>query len=212
MNAKNIYPDLFPETLLVAIEGEQVFTTSLKVAEYFEKRHTHVLRAVESLLDASNFGRTSNKNKEGDETKIGLISDKKNEEDKRKIAPISDEVSAFFEANFELSVYVDNRNRKKPMYKMTEEGFALLAMGFTGQKAFEWKIQFLNAFRAMERQLQERNNRWMRVIDQVRPSLRPVVEGTEQNLSRAEIAERIGKSVNSVTYYRRRGRQFEVLH
>ena len=67
MNAKNIYPDLFPETLLVAIEGEQVFTTSLKVAEYFEKRHTHVLRAVESLLDASNFGRTSNKKKEGDE-------------------------------------------------------------------------------------------------------------------------------------------------
>ena len=180
MNAKITHPDLFPETLLVNIEGEQVFTTSLKVAAHFEKNHRDVIRQIKA--------------------------------DERKIALISNENANFFKANFELSFYIDKANRKKPMYKMTHDGFALLAMGFTGQKALEWKIQFLNAFREMERQLQERNNRWVRVIDQVRPSLRPVVEGTEQNLSRAEIAERIGKSVNSVTYYRRRGRQFEVLH
>ena len=211
MNAKITHPDLFPETLLVNIDGEQVFTTSLKVAAHFEKNHQHVMRQIRTL-GASNFGRTSNKNNEGGERKIASTSGKKDEGDESKIGHISDEVSAFLAANFELSVYVDKWNRKKPMYKMTEEGFALLAMGFTGQKALEWKIHFLNAFREMERQLNERNNRWVRVIDQVRPSLRPVVEGTEQNLSRAEIAERIGKSVNSVTYYRRRGRQFEVLH
>ncbi|MBK8638052.1 MAG: Rha family transcriptional regulator [Chromatiaceae bacterium] len=42
--------DLFPETLLVSCEDDRVFTTSLQVAEHFHKRHTHVLRAVESLL------------------------------------------------------------------------------------------------------------------------------------------------------------------
>lgn len=181
MNAKITHPDLFPETLLVNIEGEQVFTTSLKVAEYFGKNHDKVMRQIRAL-----------------EKQISLA-----------IIGESDEFSL---RNFAQSDYKNTRGKTYPMYKMTEEGFALLAMGFTGQKALEWKIQFLNAFRDMERQLQERNNRWVRVIDQVRPSLRPVVEGTEQNLSRAEIAERIGKSVNSVTYYRRRGRQFEVLH
>ena len=36
--------DLFPETLLVSCEHDRVFTTSLKIAEHFRKRHQHVLR------------------------------------------------------------------------------------------------------------------------------------------------------------------------
>ena len=43
-------PTSSPETLLVSCEHDRVFTTSLKIAEHFRKRHTHVLRAVESLL------------------------------------------------------------------------------------------------------------------------------------------------------------------
>lgn len=33
---------------------------------------------------------------------------------------------------------------------MTRDGFALMAMGFTGHAALKWKVRFLNAFRAME--------------------------------------------------------------
>jgi Rha family phage regulatory protein len=33
---------------------------------------------------------------------------------------------------------------------MTKDGFVLLAMGFTGKIALEWKIKFINAFNAME--------------------------------------------------------------
>lgn len=189
MNAKIVFPDLFPETLLVTVEGEQVFTTSLKVAEYFGKNHRHVLRAIRELikqLSLPNFGQRM---------------DGENEFSLRNFA----------QRKYQY-VTAKNQKREAEMFLISHDGFALLAMGFTGQKALEWKVQFLNAFREMERQLQERNNRWVRVIDQVRPSLRPVVEGTEQNLSRTEIAERIGKSVNSVTYYRGRARRFEVLH
>lgn len=35
-------------------------------------------------------------------------------------------------------------------YEMTRDGFTLLAMGFTGKKAMEWKIKFIEAFNAME--------------------------------------------------------------
>lgn len=38
-------------------------------------------------------------------------------------------------------------------YEMTRDGFTLLAMGFTGKKAIEWKIKFIEAFRAMENKL-----------------------------------------------------------
>lgn len=39
---------------------------------------------------------------------------------------------------------------------MTRDGFALVVMGFTGKKAMEWKIKFLEAFNAMEAELRVR--------------------------------------------------------
>ncbi|MDR3087973.1 MAG: Rha family transcriptional regulator [Azoarcus sp.] len=42
--------DLFPETLLVETEGSRVYTTSLKVAEHFGKRHKNVLQSIQKLL------------------------------------------------------------------------------------------------------------------------------------------------------------------
>lgn len=52
---------------------------------------------------------------------------------------------------------VEGNNKRYPMYYMNRDGFALLAMGFTGKKAIEWKVQYINAFNAMEAALKERN-------------------------------------------------------
>ncbi|WP_246033004.1 Rha family transcriptional regulator [Falsirhodobacter xinxiangensis] len=35
-------------------------------------------------------------------------------------------------------------------YEMTRDGYSMLVMGFTGEKAMEWKIRFLEAFNKME--------------------------------------------------------------
>lgn len=40
-------------------------------------------------------------------------------------------------------------------YEMDRDGFSLLAMGFTGPKALEWKLKFLEAFRRMEEALNQ---------------------------------------------------------
>lgn len=40
--------------------------------------------------------------------------------------------------------------RKDPAYRITRDGFTLLAMGFTGKEAMHWKIAYLNAFNKME--------------------------------------------------------------
>ena len=40
-----------------------------------------------------------------------------------------------------------------PAYRMTRDGFTLLAMGFTGKEAMQWKVAYLTAFNQMEAQL-----------------------------------------------------------
>ncbi|WP_320008120.1 Rha family transcriptional regulator [Maridesulfovibrio sp.] len=63
----------------------------------------------------------------------------------------------FSERNFApTSIDVAQPNggtRKERSFNMTRDGFSLLAMGFTGHKAMEWKIKFLEAFNAMEARL-----------------------------------------------------------
>ncbi|AAR04648.1 putative antirepressor [Lactobacillus phage Lc-Nu] len=43
---------------------------------------------------------------------------------------------------FAKSTY-DNRGKQYPMYYMNRDGFTLLAMGFTGKKALQFKIQYI---------------------------------------------------------------------
>jgi Rha family phage regulatory protein len=40
-------------------------------------------------------------------------------------------------------------------YFMNRDGFSLLAMGFTGSEAMKWKLDYINAFNAMEKLLHE---------------------------------------------------------
>ena len=46
--------------------------------------------------------------------------------------------------------YKDLSGKSNLMYYMNRDGFSLLAMGFTGQKALEWKIKYIEAFNQME--------------------------------------------------------------
>lgn len=40
-------------------------------------------------------------------------------------------------------------------FLMNRDGFSLLVMGFTGAKALEWKLKYINAFNAMEKTLKD---------------------------------------------------------
>ena len=43
-------------------------------------------------------------------------------------------------------------------FLMNRDGFSLLVMGFTGAKALEWKLKYIDAFNAMEEALNSRHN------------------------------------------------------
>lgn len=47
----------------------------------------------------------------------------------------------------------ENRGKQYPMYYMNRDGFTLLAMGFTGSKALQFKLQYIDAFNEMEQQV-----------------------------------------------------------
>lgn len=58
----------------------------------------------------------------------------------------------FKERNFALSSYRAGK-RTYPMYEITRDGFTLLAMGFTGKKAMQFKLAYIDAFNKMEKAL-----------------------------------------------------------
>ncbi|EJT2318957.1 Rha family transcriptional regulator [Campylobacter upsaliensis] len=107
----------------------KTFCTSLDIARVFGKRHDHVLRDIENLLkDLREIGASNELLNFGEVVRISKTTNPKS----GKLA-----------------------NRKMPMYKITRDGFSLLAMGFTGKKALQWKIAFIDAFNTMEKLLQK---------------------------------------------------------
>ena len=57
----------------------------------------------------------------------------------------------FGQHNFVPSSYTSIQNKKQPMYCMTRDGFTLLVMGYTGEKAMKFKEGYIRQFNAMEK-------------------------------------------------------------
>lgn len=69
----------------------------------------------------------------------------------RQILAAENSATKFFhETAFEY------RGQRFPEYLMNRDGFALLAMGFTGKEAVTWKLKYIEAFNQMEKQLAQR--------------------------------------------------------
>lgn len=100
--------------IVFAKDGE-VLAGSREVAAFFGKRHDHVLRDVDNLLNSGS-------------PKLGNLFIQRVE-------------------------YHAQANREVRFYEMTRDGFTLLAMGFTGSKALEFKLRYIEAFNAMEAEL-----------------------------------------------------------
>ena len=115
----NSIPSVIPE---VKIIENRAVTTSVAVAEYFQKRHDHVLDKIRSVMSECN--------------------------------------PEYRLPNFRETVY----DRENPsggagipttMFELTRDAFVLIVMGFTGKKALQWKIDYINAFNQMEAELQK---------------------------------------------------------
>lgn len=102
--------------ILVKINNNQVVTSSLQVAEVFEKQHKNVIQSIENLR--------------AENSALGNF---------------------FFESTYKTN----GNNKSYKMYYMNRDGFSLLVMGFTGKKALEWKLKYIEAFNTMEEKLKK---------------------------------------------------------
>ena len=59
----------------------------------------------------------------------------------------------FNRSNFGPVEYIDRKGETRPAIEMTRKGFVLLVMGYTGARAMAFKIAYIEAFDAMEREL-----------------------------------------------------------
>ncbi|EGP5125928.1 phage regulatory protein [Enterococcus faecium] len=102
---------------LVILKNKEAVTTSLQVAESFDKKHRHVLSAIDELKEgvAENWA------------------------------------DLFWEDTY---VHPQNKQSYRIIY-MNRDGFSLLAMGFTGKKALSFKLQYIEAFNKMEKELKD---------------------------------------------------------
>jgi Rha family phage regulatory protein len=57
---------------------------------------------------------------------------------------------------FRLVMFSDSYGREQPSFDMTRDGFSLLVMGWTGERAMEFKVRYIQAFNAMEAELRRR--------------------------------------------------------
>ena len=110
-----------------SIDGVPVVSSQV-VADHFGKRHDNVVRSIDDLLRSIRESNSSKVRTLGDSSKLGR-------------------------EYFQECELINSRNRAYRGYMMTRDGFSLLAMGFTGQKALEWKLKFISTFNAMEKAL-----------------------------------------------------------
>lgn len=70
----------------------------------------------------------------------------------RAVDNLKEDVRNFAQMFFETTV-PDSYGREQRAYLMNRDGFTLLAMGFTGKAALEWKLKYIAAFNEMEKKL-----------------------------------------------------------
>lgn len=80
--------------------------------------------------------------------------DKNHRDVLRAVDNLKEDVRNFAQMFFE-STEPDSYGREQRAYLMNRDGFTLLAMGFTGKAALEWKLKYIAAFNEMEKKLAE---------------------------------------------------------
>ncbi|WP_410493400.1 phage antirepressor KilAC domain-containing protein [Chryseobacterium sp. 7] len=83
-----------------------------------------------------------------------LVADRFEKEHKNVLRDIENLVAQNSAAkSFFQESYYENRGKQYPMFIMNRDGFSLLVMGFTGKKALDFKLEYIEAFNKMEKSL-----------------------------------------------------------
>lgn len=94
---------------------------------------------------------------------------------------------------FFKSEYISAQNKKLPEYLMSRDGFTLLAMGFTGKAALEWKLKYIAAFNEMEKKL---STRAASQLQDLSPELQYLIKLERQQNQQAKQLEQVNERLD----------------
>jgi len=75
----------------------------------------------------------------------------------RDIRSIIENDAQWGASNFGQSSYMNEQGKSQPEYLISRDGFTLLVMGYTGEKAMRFKKAYFAVFNEMERRLAPQN-------------------------------------------------------
>ena len=164
-------------------QNDQVCTSSFKVAEFFEKNHPDVVRAIDRLCD------------------------KLQSTDFQCDAKMSSEI--IFEEHFEDIPQPNGGTKKGKYFIMNKDAFTLLAMGFTGKRVLEFKIAYINEFNKMEAELKSQQTKQLSAAESLLQSVQLLV-AHERQLAILEHNQKNMQGAISSLYDKVYGMQFET--
>jgi|SRR5690625_304116 len=81
---------------------------------------------------------------------------------------------------FHETTYIHDQNKQEyRQYLMNRDGFTLLVMGFTGKKAMQFKLKYIEAFNKMEKALQEQKPSYL-IEDEIQRAKAWIAEQEEK--------------------------------
>ena len=164
-------------------QNDQVITSSYKVAETFEKNHSDVVRSIDRLIS-----RLQPTDYQCDaKMRSGII----------------------FEAHFEDIPQPNGGTKKAKYFIMNKDAFTLLAMGFTGAKAVEFKIKYINEFNQMEAELKSQQTKQLTAAESLLQSVQLLV-AHERQLAIIEQNQKNMQGAISSLYDKVYGMQFQT--
>lgn len=98
----------------------------------------------------------------------------------------------FYESTYE------SRGKQYPMYLMNRDGFTLLAMGFTGKDALEWKLRYIQAFNEMEAKLNDPEFLVKRSMEYLEKRCNALLLENNELKPKARFAEAVSASEESI--------------
>lgn len=162
------------------LDGSVALVNSRDVAEAFGKQHAHVLRDIDALLagagGASKAAGGSHPNLDGQSNQS---------------------LSQWFRP---VLAWSEEANRETRSFDLTRDGFTLLVMGWTGERAMRFKVSYIQAFNAMEASLRAHgpDERFLAAVREIVAPLAVRFSGQDEAID--HVAARVDVIAEDVAY------------
>lgn len=130
----------------VMIKDRKAITSSLKVAEVFNKRHDNALRIINRIKKDWN-----------EVIKSQELTSKMRATNQNELGSKMRAIEPKFKDHFKETTYITENGRTVKSYELDRFAFTMLVTGFHGEKATAFKLAYFTRFDEMEQELTKRN-------------------------------------------------------